>query len=297
MKLTAIIPSFNEAQNIGACLESLQALGAQILVVDSGSTDATRDIAKSFGAVVVEHPFETHAKQWHWALSELPIRTDWVIALDADQRLTPELAKELRRMFSNGNAPAAAVGLYVNRRQVFRGKWIRHGGYYPKYLLKIFRRDRVRVDLNDLLDHHFYVDGPTVKLRSDLIEKNVKEDDIGFWIEKHNRYASLLAREESIRSAGAAAPLRASLTGSPDQRILRFKSAWRSMPLYIRPILYFIYRYFFRLGCLDGKQGFIFHFMQAFWFRLLVDIKLDDLRTQAPAVERDGGQTKVTTHA
>jgi hypothetical protein len=227
----------------------------------------------------------------------LPIRTDWVIALDADQELLPESIQELTGMFAHPAALSGLDGLYIKRRQVFRGKWIRHGGYYPKYLLKIFRKDRVRIDLNDLLDHHFYIDGPTAKLRFDLVERNVKEDDIGFWIEKHNRYATLMAREESVRSAGVLPPLRPDLAGNPDQRILRLKSFWRAMPLYVRPFLYFTWRYLFRLGCLDGKQGFIFHFMQAFWFRLLVDIKLDDLRTEARATARAEGQTKLTNHA
>src|SRR5207253_438646 len=148
------------------------------------------------------------------------------------------------------------------RRQVFRGRWIRHGGYYPKYLLKLFRRSAVRFDQKDLVDHHFYVLGKTEKCRFDMIEDNRKEYDIAFWIEKHNRYAALLAAEEhQRRSHGVAAPIEPKLTGSPDERTLALKKYWRGMPLYVRPVLYFLYRYFIQFGWMDGKEGFLFHFL------------------------------------
>jgi glycosyltransferase involved in cell wall biosynthesis len=277
--ITVVVLTYNEELNLPACLESLHRLGCPVFVVDSGSTDRTRDIARRFGASVVEHPFDTHAAQWTWALETLPIASPWVLALDADQRATPELVDELRAL--DPRALERAAGAYVCRRQVFRGKWIRYGGYYPKYLLKLFRRDRVRIDRHDLVDHHFYVDGPTLTLAHDIVEANVKEDDISFWIDKHTRYARLLAREElQWRTGQRTDAIEPSLRGNPDQRTLALKRAWRRMPLYVRPFLYFVYRYVFRLGVLDGKQGAIFHFMQAFWFRLLVDINLDQMLSE-----------------
>jgi glycosyltransferase involved in cell wall biosynthesis len=275
--ITLVVLTLNEEINLSACLESARGFTQHMFVVDAGSSDRTRDIARGFGATVVDHPFETHATQWQWALAHLPITTDWVLALDADQQVTPELASELRNL--EPSALNAFAGAYIKRRQVFRDHWIRHGGYYPKYLLKLFRRDKVVINTADLVDHHFYVDGPVRKMDGDLIEANKKEDDISFWIEKHNRYAVLLAREElSWRTGGRTTPIEASLFGNPDQRTLALKGIWRRMPLYIRPFLYFVYRYFLRFGFLDGKQGAIFHFMQAFWFRLLVDINIDEMQ-------------------
>ena len=181
-------------------------------------------------------------------------------------------------MFSSSNGPDVD-GLYINRRQVFRGRWIKHGGYYPKYLLKLFRRDKVSFDEMDLVDHHFYISGTTAKLKHDLIEENVKENDIAFWIGKHNRYAVRMAEEEMHRGeSGQKSPVSSALFGAPDQRILWLKSLWSRLPLYLRPVLYFHYRYFLRLGFLDGKQGFIFHFLQGFWFRLLVDINIEEMK-------------------
>ena len=287
LPITAIVLTYNEEQNLRGCLTCLADLGVDIYVVDSGSTDGTLDIASEF-ATVVHHPFETHAKQWNWALANLTISTPWVLALDADQRATPELQGELQALFAQREAIAPGLeGIYIKRRQIFRGRWIKHGGYYPKYLLKLFRTGHVTIDAADLVDHHFYVSGPTLRLKHDLVESNVKENDISFWVDKHNRYARLLAAEEfQRRSLVNYEPIQPSVLGNPDQRTLWFKRIWHRFPLYVRPFLYFVYRYFIRLGFLDGKEGLIFHFMQACWFRLLVDINLEQIEASRSCQER-----------
>lgn len=279
--LTFIVITRDEELNLASCLESVARWAQEIFVVDSGSADRTLQIAEQYGAVVVSHPFETHARQWNWALDNLPITTGWILALDADQRVTPELQAEIEKKLSQSSAGDEKVnGYYVKRRQIFRGKWIKHGGYYPKYLLKLFRPGEGWADEDDLVDHHFRVRGAVAKLSHDIIEDNRNESDITTWIEKHNRYAVLQAREEHSRVKEPEG-LRAAFWGAPDERILWLKNLWKRMPLYVRPFLYFLYRYFLRRGFLDGKQGFIFHFLQCFWYRLLVDIKLDDLRRQS----------------
>ena len=277
--ISVVVLTLNEEANLPSCLASVCGWAAEVFVVDAGSVDRTREIAGEFGATVVEHPFETHASQWRWALENLPIRAEWVLALDADQRVTPELAREIRGL--DASALEGVDGIYIKRRQWFREQWIKHGGYYPKYLLKMFRPGKVIIDTRDLVDHHFYVAGGVKKLKHDLIEANKKEDNISFWIEKHNRYAALLALEEFRgNKTPQEAIIKPSLLGTPDQKTLAKKRLWRGMPLYVRPFLYFFYRYFVRLGFLDGKEGAIFHFLQAFWFRLLVDIKLDELQRE-----------------
>lgn len=271
-----IILTLNEEINLPHCLESLAGHVQSIYVIDSGSTDRTAEIARQFGACLLEHSFESHLQQWRWALEQLPSSCEWILGIEADQRITPELWAELESCFSSD---PEVDGFYLCRRQIFRGRWIRHGGYYPKYLLKLFRRSRCVFDSLDLVDHHFYVSGKTATLRHDLIEENRKENRITFWIEKHMHYAERIAAEESLRAEDPdAAPLRAAFFGTPDQRGLWRRRLWRGLPLYVRPFLYFFYRYFLRLGFLDGKQGFIFHYLQAFWFRLLVDINRDELR-------------------
>jgi glycosyltransferase involved in cell wall biosynthesis len=279
LPVSAIVLTFNEERNLRACLESLAGWVTEIFVVDSGSTDGTLQIARELGAKVVTHAFETHTRQWRWALGELPLRTDWVIGLDADQRVSPELCEAIHEAFASGGRAEACAGLFLNRRQVFRGRWIKYGGYYPKYLLKMFRREAVSLDDGDLVDHHFHVTGRLERLGGDLIEDNRNEARIFDWIEKHNRYARLQAKQELLRLGVGPRPR---LWGSPDERTAWMKSCWSRLPLYLRPVGYFFYRYVLRLGFLDGKEGFVFHFMQAFWYRLLVDINRDE-QTRAAA--------------
>lgn len=278
--VSAVVLTFNESRNLDSCLASLGGWVDEVYVVDSGSTDDTREIARRRGARVVSHAFETHARQWQWALKELPLESEWVLALDADQRVTDGLRDAVMHFVRT--APPEVDGAFVRRRQIFRGRFIRHGGYYPKYLLKLFRRSRVWLDDRDLVDHHFRVSGNTVLLPHDLIEENRNELSIADWTAKHNRYAVLQAREEFHR-APAASGARGSLFGTPDERVLLLKRLWAGLPLYVRPILYFLYRYVVRLGFLDGKQGFVFHVLQGFWYRLLVDINLDELRQHRDA--------------
>jgi glycosyltransferase involved in cell wall biosynthesis len=126
--LAVIVLTFNEEQNLEACLGSVRGWASEIHVVDSGSTDRTRELAVACGARVAEHPFETHARQWAWALDTLPVRSEWILALDADQRVTPELQRSIAAALAG---EPTVDGYFVCRRQVFRGRWIRHGGYYP----------------------------------------------------------------------------------------------------------------------------------------------------------------------
>ncbi len=245
----------------------------------------------------MHHPFESHARQWRWALDHAGIDTAWVLALDADQRAAPGLLQEIAGVLARSDAQDLA-GCFVVRRQIFRGRWIRHGGYYPKHLLKLFRRDAVSIDEDELVDHHFRVRGSTITLRGEIIEDNRNERVIATWIAKHNRYAALQAREELARDA-VPAGARARFFGSPDERVLWNKRLWQRLPLFVRPCLYFLYRYVLRLGFLDGKEGFVFHVLQAFWYRLLVDINLEELKhaadTQADRHADSRDQQKVTT--
>jgi len=296
LPVTLVVLAFNEEANLGACLESLSPRMARTIVVDSGSTDRTRDIAAAHGADVVSHAFEGHSRQWRWALSNVAMPTAWVLALDADQRATPALVAEIADVLQRGDC-ADLAGCFVVRRQIFRGRWIRHGGYYPKHLLKLFRKDAVSIDEGELVDHHFHVRGRTATLRGEIIEENRNENVIATWIAKHNRYAVLQAREEFER--GPSAVHHGRFFGSPDERVLWKKRVWKRLPLFVRPCLYFLYRYVIRLGFLDGRQGFVFHVLQAFWYRLLVDINLEELghaaNNQAGGPAPDDIQHQVTT--
>lgn len=282
LPLAVVVLTYNEEKNLPHCLASVAGWVDETFVVDSGSTDHTVEIANHYGASVATHPFESHARQWNWALQNLPLRNAWILGLDADQRVTAELRHELQQLMA---CPATLddgpAGYFIKRKNIFRGRWIKYGGYYPKYLLKLFRRHEVWVDERDLVDHHFRVHGEVAMLQHDLEESNHNEADISVWIEKHCRYAARQAQEEMSRARhNVKTGIIKALRGSPDDRVQWLKRYWRMCPLYVRPLLYFLYRYVGRLGFLDGKAGFTFHFLQAFWYRLLVDIKLDDLQQQ-----------------
>jgi glycosyltransferase involved in cell wall biosynthesis len=272
-----IILTFNEERHLPRLLESIAPLGAPVYILDSGSTDGTLAAAEKFGAKAAYHRFENHPRQWDFALHHFKIETPWTIGLDADQIVTPELLGKLKN-FNNASLPPDVNGIYFNRKNYFKGKWIRHGGYFPKYLLKMFRTGVGYSDLHENMDHRFIVPGKTVIWKTGyLIEENLKENDIGFWIDKHNRYSTLHAKEETDRMTGLRnQTIQPKLWGSPDQRTAFFKKIWWQMPLFARPLLYFTWRYFFKMGFLDGRQGFIFHVLQAFWYRLIVDIKIHE---------------------
>jgi glycosyltransferase involved in cell wall biosynthesis len=272
--LSVLILTKNEENNLEACLETLRWC-RDIHVVDSCSTDLTVDIAKRHGVTVHQHAFEGHTRQREWALRHLPFKNEWLMALDADHRVTPDLQNELVRRFQS--PPTEVNGFYVKRRQIFRGRWLQHGGYYPKFMLKVFRHRVARLD-HDEFDYRFYVEGSVSTLDNDILEENRNEESISFFVTKHNRFATEQAEEElKRRNARVEYLVPPSLFGTRDQRTLWLKKRWYALPLYWRPFLLFTYRYVLRLGFLDGKEGLIFHFLQSLWFRILVDIRIEEL--------------------
>jgi glycosyltransferase involved in cell wall biosynthesis len=276
--LSVLVTTRNEEANVARCLRSVHGFADQIFVLDLESTDATVEIARKYAEVQTLAYDHSRIIPWifQWGLDHLPLRNDWVLILEADQAVTPELREEIAALLARPEA-IREDGFYIRRRQVFRGQPLRFGGYGSKVLLKLFRRSRSGLDPVEQ-DTRVYVRGPVGRLRAPLEEWNVKEDSIQFYLQKHLRYAEAFAQEEFERRRGGipwkTAPR---LFGTPDERILWMKSLYYRMPLLVRPTLYFLYRYFFLLGVLDGKTGFVFHFLQAFWFRLIVDIRLEEL--------------------
>ncbi|UUO13734.1 glycosyltransferase family 2 protein [Dolichospermum heterosporum] len=183
--LSVIILTYNEAANLPTCLASLQSLNAEILIIDSGSSDNTIEIAKQAGCQVFSHPFENYAKQLNWGLENLPISTPWIMRLDADERLTPELVKELKKILPQ--TPEQITGYQVKRRVFFMGRWIRHGGYYPTWLLRVWRTGLGTCEQRWMDEHIILSQGETADLKYDIIDENQK--GLTFWTDKHNRYA------------------------------------------------------------------------------------------------------------
>jgi glycosyltransferase involved in cell wall biosynthesis len=274
--VTVLFTTRNEEVNIERSLQSVHGFADQVFVIDSESEDRTVEIARRYADEVHNLPYE-HGRiiPWifQWGLDHLPIRNEWILILEADQALTAELRAEMATLLTRS---PREDGFYIRRRQIFRGKPIRFGGYGSKVLLKLFRRGKGELDPVEQ-DTRVYVNGPIGRLRAPLEEWNKKEDAILFYLQKHLRYAEAFAREEVERRRGLPWRIAPRLFGTPDERVLWLKTRWYRMPLYIRPFLYFTYRYFFLFGFLDGKNGFVFHFLQAFWFRLIVDVRLEEM--------------------
>jgi glycosyltransferase involved in cell wall biosynthesis len=265
-----------EELNLETCLRSVAEWSADIHVLDSGSTDRTLEIAGRLAHHVHHHKYIDHASQIAHAIYELPLKFDWLLLLDADNEVSDELKRSIRERLQVPDRGVA--GYYAIHRHVFRGHEVRG---LKRWWLRLVRHRHVEVDDSELVDWRLRLDGGTGFLRGCITEHNLNEHDIDFWIDKHQRFASRMAIEETLRRAGVKKwSVQPRLLGNPDERVIWFKSRWYALPLFVRPFLYFAYRYFLKLGLLDGPTGFLFHFLQAFWFRMLVDVKIFDLERQ-----------------
>lgn len=264
--VAAVVLTHNEERNLPDCLASLVEWVDQLFVVDSGSTDRTVAIARDALAVVVEHPFEHYGAQRNWAIDHLPITAPWTFHVDADERVSPELRRAIVSALATDTGSVA--GFLVSRRTMFMGRWIRHGGHYPAWHLRLMRTGAGRCE-DRLYDQHFYVAGAVQKLQGDLID--TLTPDIATFTARHTRWAALEAAEyESPEHAAGRIRGRLDSPNAIEQR--RWLRDWYArLPLFVRPTLYFLYRYFVRLGFLDGRAGLVFHVLQGFWFRFLVD--------------------------
>jgi len=269
LPITAIVLTFNEEKNIVECLESVKDLCDEIIIVDSGSSDRTLEIAKQYTDKIYSHPFDNYSKQRNWALENLPIKNDWILNLDADHRITPELKEELSTLFSKG-IPADVKGFLISRRTIFMGKWIKHGGHYPTYHANFFRKGFGKCE-EKLYDQHYLISGKQLQLKGDIID--IITDSLTNFTTRHNKWSTLEA-EYQLSSNKNYEIIKADLSGHAIQRRRALKSFYEKFPLFIRPLLYFLQRYFLRFGFLDGKEGLIFHFLQGFWFRFLIDAKI-----------------------
>jgi len=270
LAISVIILTYNEEKNIAECLKSVCGWVDEIFIVDSYSTDRTLELADDFTDKIYQHPFKNFAQQRNWSQENLPIRNEWLFHLDADERVSPELASELKKIFPSR---IDADGFMVARKTIFKGRWIRYGGHYPVYHLRIFKKDKGRSE-ERLYDQNYIVKGKVKKIEGDII--NIINPDLKIWKTRHRQWAYLEAQEILFNKDRI---MNIKFAGNPieSRNWLRYKIYYR-LPLFIRPFIYFFYRYILRLGFLDGKQGLVFHFWQGLCYRLLVDIKIYELK-------------------
>ncbi|QIZ05648.1 glycosyltransferase family 2 protein [Priestia megaterium] len=295
--LTVVILTKNEEKNLKKCIDSFHGIAKRFVLIDSYSTDSTLDVAASLGADVYQHPFTTHAAQKNWGIENAEINTEWVMSIDADEELTPELAAEIDEKLPQ--LDESITGIELKRRLYFMGRWIKHGGKYPEIHLRIFRKEKAEFEHAIMDEHMVLKEGSRIRFKHDFIDNNTKT--LEWWIGKHNWYSDLevndyknkkLALIGSVPLSPVVGDKTSYYTEQIDQREyvepklfgtnterkkwLKYIVYYKT-PLMVRAHWYFIYRYYFKLGFLDGKQGLIFHFLQGYWYRFLVDAKLFEM--------------------
>jgi glycosyltransferase involved in cell wall biosynthesis len=253
-------------------VESLVDITDQIFVIDSFSQDDTVEIATSLGARVYQNPWKNHANQFQWALTNCPIETPWVMRMDADEYVTPELAQEIKS--SLPNIDELVSGLIIKRQVHFMDRWIKHGGYYPIKLLRIWRNGLGTIEQRWMDEHIVLSEGITQELQHDIVDHNL--NNLSWWTEKHNNYATREAVDLLNKEYGFFQEDESLKKGSgQDGRKRWYKdNLYARSPLFLRAFLYYLFRYFIQLGFLDGRPGLIWHFLQGFWYRFLVDAKI-----------------------
>lgn len=282
--VTAFILSYNEAIHIRRCIERISPIARRVVVIDSHSIDGTQAIARAAGAEVFERRFTYHADQIQWGLAEAKIDTDWVVMVACDEYLQPSLIAEIERRLPALPNEISAIELKL--RVIFQGRWIRWGGFYETQLIRIWRHGAAEIEDKFMDERIVATRGDVIRFHGgDLIDENL--NDIAHWTTKHNGYSTkhmvqFISLEYGLNSHNGDV---GHLTTQGRRKRFMRDQVYASAPLYLRAVLYFIYRYIFRLGFLDGKRGFVWHALQGFWHLLLIDVKVGEARR---IIARDG---------
>lgn len=278
LDLSVIILTYNEELHIKRAIENVKDFARDIFIIDSYSTDQTLAIAAQYNNVhILQNKWENnYAKQLNWGLQKAPIRTKWILRLDADEYLTPELIEEIKRNLNN--LPDDVTGISFKRRTYFMGKWMKRG-IYPVVLLRMFQYKKGFCEQRLMDEHIQLIECKDILFDNDFVDDNL--NDISWYCQKHINYA--------IREAGDLLDMEYDITGAAGEDQERKltqqaiskrnkKHKYARQPLFLRSFVYFLYRYFLKGAFLDGKEGFLFSFIQGWWYRTIVDIKVYELK-------------------
>ncbi|MCM1291734.1 MAG: glycosyltransferase family 2 protein [Bacteroides sp.] len=273
LDLTAIILTKNEAIHIYRCIENIKLLCKKVYVVDCFSTDGTQEIARALGAEVVEHEWPgNQAAQFNWALENLRIDTEWVLRLDADEYLSYELKENLIETLPNLPKDISAVDM--ERKLFFLGKQIK-GGNGKTFFTRIFKPDKAKCVSRRMDEHIEVLAGGTIRINGVFFDDN--HNNLTWWINKHNDYA-IREAAELLEMEFSSVESTKSNKRNLSVQAKRKKQFYTRLPLFTRSFIYFIYRYIVKGGFLEGKEGFIWCFLQGWWYRTLVDAKIYEIK-------------------
>ena len=285
LDISVIILTYNEEIHLRRCLENVKLFAKDIFIVDSYSTDKTLEIAREYGAIILQNKWENnHAKQFNWGLEHAPIKTSWILRLDADEYLLPELIEELHKRLPS--MAEDVTGIIFNRRHIFMGQWMKRG-IYPVKLLRLFRSGKGICEQRLMDEHIQLLEGKAIEFEHDFCDHNL--NDLSWFCHKHVNYAireavDLLDIELDLTGAAETDEHKQISTQALQKRMKKHKYA--KQPLFWRSFAYFCYRYFFKLGFTEGKEGFLWHFLQGWWYRTLVDAKIFEIK-RACGTDRD----------
>jgi glycosyltransferase involved in cell wall biosynthesis len=274
-KLSVVILTYNEEIHIKRCIESLLPIAKNIFIVDSYSNDKTIEICESLGAKIYQRKWKNYADQFQWGLDNCPIDTEWVMRMDADEYIEADLVTELPGALRN--PVSDLTGFYIRRKYFFLGQWIKKGAVYPLNLLRVWRVGMGRIE-NRWMDEHIVLNSSarTSELNGHIVDDNL--NNTRWWTDKHNKYADremidILDKKYKLFSHDDALKVDDEQSQAKLKRMVK-EGVYNKLPIFVRPMLYFLYRYFIRLGFLDGVRGFAFHFFQGYWYRSLVDLRV-----------------------
>jgi len=262
--LTVLILTFNEEINLPYALKNLEGFAKEVVILDSWSSDKTLEIAHGSCATVYRRRFDNFANQRNFALAEIEYATEWLFILDADELITDELKDEICETLNKTHFDA----FFIKRRFFWMGQWIKRG-YYPTWLLRLGRVGTLVCDERPINEHLVCTTGKVGRLREDFIDYNRKP--LSDWLDKHNRYSTLEA-QVLLENSDSGENYRFLGSQYERKRWIRAK-IWNQLPPLVRPFLYFFYRYFLCLGFMDGKKAFVYHFLHAFFYRVIIDLK------------------------
>lgn len=278
LDLSVIILTGNEEIHMKRCLDRICPVAKEVFVIDCFSTDRTLEIARGYDNVaILQNKWVNYATQFNWALDNAPIKTKWVLRLDADEYLTDELVGELRKKLPS--LSDEYTGIVLHLRRVFMGRIIRRGGTNNVTQMRIFRYGKARVEVRQMDEHIELLEGKAIEFKGEWADDNL--NNISWWTQKHVGYAireavDLLDIEYDLTGT-ATADANVQITEGAKAKRAR-KHSYAKKPLFWRSFAYFCYRYFFRLGFLEGKEGFMWHFFQGWWYRSLVDAKVWEIK-------------------
>jgi glycosyltransferase involved in cell wall biosynthesis len=274
LSITAIICTYNEEIHLERCIKSLLSVVEDINIIDSFSTDKTKDIALKYNTNYYLKEWTTFSDKFNWALSNTKINTDWVLRIDADEYLTSPLIENLFAKLSNIETSTTAIR--VNRLMYFMGGGLKFGGMNPIYHIKLWRKGSAICEAKWMDERMKVLYGDVITIKCNIIDNNL--NNISWWSDKHNNYATkeaidILLLKNHYKTENQLYLL---FSNKSENRRKWFKIQYLKLPIFVRPFLFFIIRYFFQGAFLEGKRGFVWTFLQCLWYRLLVDLKIHE---------------------